>query len=188
MPALRGSKAIGTLFSIPMAKALWDGRKRMTRRLKTSARVGDRLWVREPWRTRERYEDMKPSELSMDTPIFYEAEATREDTDLGRLRPGMFMPSWASRMTLVVTDRRQEPLQKITDADLLDEGMVKVAHPTAAYSAYGRLWDKLNGMGSWDSNPSVNVISFNVYRTNINLLRAGFGGVTWPESVDSGDK
>ena len=70
---------------------------------------GDRLWVREDWRTWRELDDLPPRDLKDETEtIKYEADgATRNCFDLpdpGRLRSWRYMPRWASRITLTVTD------------------------------------------------------------------------------------
>jgi hypothetical protein len=97
--------------------------------------VGDSLWVREAWRTADVLDDLAPRELlegcalSDYTPIRYEADgATRDfdedcDPEFGRLRPGMFMPRWAPRITLTVIDVRVQRLQEISEADAKAEGV-----------------------------------------------------------------
>ena len=80
-------------------------------------------------------------------------------------RPSIFMPRWASRYRARVTAVRCERLQSITEADAKAEG----AEPREAVRpfldggrlilpytiGYQRLWDFINGPGSWDKNPFV---------------------------------
>lgn len=95
-------------------------------------------------------------------------------------RPSIHMPRWACRIVLEVTDVRVERLQAITVEDAEAEGAIKVG-PIETFphrrlygfdmpidefwrqspvDAYMHLWDKINGAGSWDSNPWVWVVSF----------------------------
>jgi len=96
-------------------------------------------------------------------------------------RPSIFMPRWASRVTLELTDVRVERVQAISEEDAVAEGCVRVsqaegdyyqgsAHPTkgapkvfpCARAAYHDLWDSINarrGFG-WAANPFVWVLSF----------------------------
>ena len=81
---------------------------------------GDRLWVRETfWCDDE------------DGSIIYRAsgdagivETNKHETGLARYnwRPAIFMPRWASRITLEVTGVRVERLQDISEADAIAEG------------------------------------------------------------------
>ena len=81
-------------------------------------------------------------------------------------RPSIFMPRWASRITLEITSVRVERLQDITAADALAEGIKiheKFINRNDHYgpiAAYRDLWGSINGAGSWDLNPWVWVIEF----------------------------
>lgn len=141
---------------------------------------GDRLWVREAWRAPAEFDRVKPSDLRapsgglLGTPIVYEA-TRHESVQFGKLRPGMFMPRWASRILLEVTDVRVERLQDISEVDAQAEGLLALSsgadltwtvdaaaaseHVTAR-ETYAWLWDEINGPGSWDANPWVWVVGF----------------------------
>lgn len=90
---------------------------------------GDRLWVREAWRTHAHYDDLGPSMMGGEEPIRYEADGAHQTwgypaiSNIGRHRVGMHMPRWASRLTLYVTDVRVERLQDISEEDALAEGV-----------------------------------------------------------------
>jgi hypothetical protein len=90
----------------------------------------------------------------------------------------MFMPRWASRITLEVTGVRVERLQDISEADAIAEGVnpfpgVRQDDDAAAFNRigpvdmdsfpvarYAVLWESINGAGSWDANPWVWVVEF----------------------------
>lgn len=148
--------------------------------------VGDRLWVREAWHTSKHYDDLKPSEMGGEEPICFEADDSVtshggkvDDLD-GRRRPGMFMPRWASRLTLIVTDVRAERVQGIRFADAVAEGCkgwvakdgVDGETPSEQFQD---LWNSLNGPRGhgWDSNPWVVAITFGAHRTNIDQMTEG---------------
>ncbi len=147
---------------------------------------GDRLWVRETWRVGAKYDKTPPRDLAPRAmTVEYEAGgyacnsisggwefrhegAERERPDwVGKLRPGMFMPRWASRITLEVTGVRVERLQGISIADAMAEGVVETnanlrgLEPCMEWRyAYEDLWRQINGPDSWDANPWVWVIEF----------------------------
>lgn len=85
---------------------------------------GDRLWVRETW-----YDDiaiMRPEDTTNDG-IYYRADGEAheqfEDTlDFAWSSP-LFMPRWASRLTLELTDVRVERVQDISGDDAFAEGI-----------------------------------------------------------------
>lgn len=135
--------------------------------------VGDRLWVREAWRPSygaDWYrEDLGrvPSPRDFDpktTAIEYLADGERELG--GKNRPGIHMPRWASRITLLVKDVRVERLQEISGDDAVAEG-ITVNPGYWSIRHFRELWTALHGPGSWEANPFVVVISFSVILANI---------------------
>ena len=137
---------------------------------------GDRLWVRETWRTDARLDDKAPNAFS-GWPVKYEADSTALNhgaffgqTD-GKTRVSIHMPRWASRITLEITGVRVERLQDISEADALAEGIEDRGKGFAVYGtddgitfdpirSYRSLWEQINGPGSWDANPWVWVVEF----------------------------
>lgn len=92
-----------------------------------------------------------------------------------RWRPSIHMPRWASRLTLTITEVRVQKLQNISTKDAKAEGALwgaadwmdvdlPISDPRVAFAA---LWDKINGPGAWDANPTVIALSFTVERKNI---------------------
>ncbi|KZE34124.1 hypothetical protein IMF23_00155 [Chelatococcus daeguensis] len=147
--------------------------------------VGDRLWVKEAWRTGRAYDDLSPSEMSGEEPIQYEAGPIRLPLQDGRYRHARFMPRWASRITLLVTDVRVERLQNISEDDAEAEGWpapqdraktgiaeIRDAYPIGWYAA---LWESLHGPGSWEANPFVAVYGFRPVLANIDNMEAAHG-------------
>lgn len=67
--------------------------------------------------------------------------------------PSIFMPRWASRITLEIVSVRVERLHAITIEDAKAEGVETT-------DQYAELWAKINGWESWDANPWVWVIEF----------------------------
>ena len=78
----------------------------------------------------------------------------------GGWKPSIFMPRALSRYRARVTAVRCERLQDITEADAKAEGISlgtldRTCFPGMYAMAYARLWDAINGPGSWDRNPWV---------------------------------
>lgn len=133
-------------------------------------RPGTKLWVREAWRTSPMFNDKPPRDLPDFAPLHYGADNALRGAWAGyglahdgKYRPPMFMPRWASRITLEVTGVRVERLQDISEADAVAEGVLSLpmetrrATPRADFMA---LWDSINGAGSWGANPWVWVLEF----------------------------
>lgn len=145
---------------------------------------GDRLWVRETWLEDPeddgtwgytQYMSCKGSPLSDIPKRFQKAEHCIFRADWGGhdvvWRPSIHMPRWASRILLEVVSVRVERLQDISEADARAEGApgyeegVDAPPPSDehewSYSAsYQRVWEAINGAGSWDANPWVWVVEF----------------------------
>ncbi len=137
-------------------------------RLCPYGKPGDRLWVRETWAPRAQ------------GGYWYAADpetALFKESWIGfKWRPSIFMPRSASRITLEIIGVRVERLQEISEADALAEGIVRWDSPGAHYMfaineagdyngptarlVYQGLWDRINGVDSWASNPWVWVIEF----------------------------
>jgi len=153
--------------------------------------IGDRLWVREAWRSnwgQDSYDDnlgrvRTPKDFDPATSaIEYIADGTFELG--GKNYPGMFMPRWASRLTLIVTDVRVQRLRDISGADSIAEGvqcgtcdaMGKSACSGlgcfASVAKFAALWNTINGPGAWESNPWVAAYSFTVHKRNIDAMSA----------------
>ncbi|MDR6826509.1 hypothetical protein J2X48_000687 [Bosea sp. BE271] len=156
--------------------------------------IGDILWVREAWACHWSTDDQKPSEIEPGLwsvryfaddhirPAQADGSVARLD-QIQRKRPSMFMPRWASRLTLTVDDVRVRRLQEISEADARAEGAYvgkasgRVADNQIAMNLglwhftcrdwYEDLWDRINGAGSWEANPWVAAYTFTVERRNI---------------------
>ncbi len=147
-------------------------------------RAGDRLWVREAWRTEARYDHLKPRDVPVGSLISYEADYDQEPNDgcRGRYRHGRFMMRWMSRITDTVTDVRVERLQDIGMDDAAAEGLRYIDDgPGAGFwvvdgtpvcgdgtvEAYQQLWEHINGDGAWARNDWVTALTFTVAHRNI---------------------
>jgi hypothetical protein len=156
---------------------------------------GDRLWVREAWRSLANYDDLAPCEMGGEEPIRYEADGAHQTwgypgiSRIGRLRASMHMPRWASRLTLVVRDVRVQRLHDISEDDARAEGAYvaprsgRVADDyvtmaiggvwfASARGWYADLWDRINGDGSWAANPWIAAYTFTVHQQNIDAMPA----------------
>ncbi|WP_428516339.1 hypothetical protein [Roseovarius sp.] len=146
---------------------------------------GDLLWVREAWRACKQLDGMKPSQISQHEPRRMEADgAMIEPTCMmvqpGRYRHARFMPIWASRLTLRVTDVRVQRLQEISEADAQAEGVqVSYGAPFDPENTvtdrrrFNLLWDSLNAdRAPWDDNPWVAAYTFEVQQCNVDQMEA----------------
>lgn len=151
---------------------------------------GDRLWVKETWRPRR-------TVFPWDLDVTYAADGavrTIEDGEFGdkdwtmpkaaargNVSP-LFMPRWASRLTLTITDVRVERLQDISEADAEAEGIrepsIGPIHMVSAEACgqidrdtapalflWEMLWKSINGDESWNANPWVWAVTFEVERS-----------------------
>jgi hypothetical protein len=134
---------------------------------------GDKLWVRETW-------GIDPNDLGfpedqwknfvvyksdwINHPEWFTRPHKPKDKYHWGWKPSIFMPRWASRITLEIVNVRVERLQDISEADIIAEGC-----PTEyllGRSWYKPLWEEINakrGYG-WDTNPYVWVIEFRVLK------------------------
>lgn len=128
-------------------------------------RPGDRLWVRETFAWSEYAADHEEVLWRADS------EYSLEERGGARWRPAIHMPRWASRITLEITGVRAERLNEISETDALAEGVPKAWQYADTYLtpagdfacaevAFQRLWESINGTGSWQANPWVWVIEF----------------------------
>lgn len=135
--------------------------------------VGDRLWLRESFG------------YLIDNKMVYRADCDPWHLKHGytiKWRPSIFMPRWASRITLEITEIRVERVQEIDYFGARAEGILSFNRehpdPTNGGMGYNRgkeglpmrydstaafmdLWDSINGKKyPWESNPFCWVITF----------------------------
>lgn len=144
-------------------------------------RVGDRLWVRE---THAKVDDNDALRVLYRADSMFDAS---NPADISwQWTPSIFMPRWASRITLEITDVRVQRLQEISEADALEEGVMRWrsgwsetekalaflrggeareacgADSGVAQRLYYLLWQEINEKRApWSQNDWVWVISFN---------------------------
>lgn len=130
--------------------------------------VGDWLWVKEQWMvnlTADR-------EARRADKVRYRATDNHASSDGMGWRSPLFMPKWAARLWLEITDVRVERVQEINEADAEAEGVDATcserewlgnrSHPRTFRCGYEILWDRINGKTHpWKSNPWVWIITFN---------------------------
>lgn len=162
------------LFKGPMVRALLEGRKAQTRRLSKrwlKVKAGDRLWVKETFRLRRDQDDKPPSQDWWKSGAWYPATDDGEPSGcgggMGKKRPSIHMPRWASRITLEATeDARLERLQEISGADLVDEGIEWPDNLDflEVYGQFQDLWQSLRTKPGErrEDNPEVVVLTFRV--------------------------
>jgi len=199
------------IFSAPMILALLAGRKTMTRRIRwTGKKAADdqgfrespwarvkpdaRLWVREglalgatsnAWKYRA-----DDTLISMTWPDHRVAQMVAWAHHQERETiPSIYMPRWASRLTLVVTATKIERLQDISAIDAIAEGLVRVPledrldvqyrwqpYPCSSsypdpIEAFAMLWTAVHDAEAWRSNPEIVALSFEVHKQNIDSMK-----------------
>lgn len=136
-------------------------------------KVGDLLWVRETYN-------------NTCGELLYKAD----NVILGcaKWKPSIYMPRHISRLTLKITGIRVEKLHSISERDAIAEGLINTCdhtfpkwtagdgfpeHFEFPIGAYKDLWQSINGDGSWDLNPWVWVLEFEVIEQNIDEYLRG---------------
>lgn len=142
---------------------------------------GDVLWVKETYARRADVDPKTNLEKAVQY-LRYKAdggELSDEWHDYDRWRSPRFMPKWASRLRLTLTDVGVERVQDITPEDALAEGCCpshgsglddpvllrraaeKVGGPYPR-GIFAVLWDEINGARGfgWDANPYVWPLTF----------------------------
>ncbi len=144
---------------------------------------GARLWVREALQA-DRMVNILTGERTTNAIVaYYRADDTEALDPKGfnlswawkrGVIPSIHMPRSFSRLTLVVTAVRVERLQDISEEDARAEGCWPVwsgdmseGPSRFADEEFRVLWSSINGPESWDANPWVAAITFEVMRANI---------------------
>jgi len=125
---------------------------------------GDILWVKETWAPAAWDENGKI------THIDYKADIPINAVDTNGWRSPVFMPRWASRIKLKITDVRVERVQDISIKDILAEGIGHIVdeiqfdteYKTWLRNEFQKLWDSTYAKKGfeWDTNCWVWVIKF----------------------------
>ncbi len=143
---------------------------------------GDLLWVRETffaygrWETRfnarKQRREWAFADMTLASGLAYRYEAdggpgaaphARREADAApawHKRPALFMPRVASRIVLEIVEVRIERLREIGAGDALAEGLGPIGDDVDPVLAYRAVWERINGVGSWDADPLVWVVAF----------------------------
>ena len=163
-------------------------------------RPGDLLWVRETWRPFAVDHNGVVTGHDYDLHIDYAAGGSQhvseeaitdhvewagywnmpKAAERGNVSP-LFMPRFASRLTLRITSVRLERLQEIGEEDARAEGIELAAWEwgEVTIAKFSELWDSINAANGhgWEANPWVWVLSFDVVHANVDdVLREGETG------------
>ena len=165
------------------------GEEGMVHRIYPRVQPGDRLWVKEAWRTDFGSDHLRPSELDpAKATVWFDASSDWNEGQRPRQRSARFIPRWASRLTLSVTDLRVQRVQDISEGDAMAEGIESGQTSRGLmWKAYGeepncwvdtprmsfiRLWDTLHGPDAWGQNDLVVAYTFTVQRGNIDQVKS----------------
>ncbi len=136
---------------------------------------GDILWVRETFE-KVKIQNNSVSSTNWLSIYKYNYKADGNESFI-KWKPSIFMPKQACRIWLKVTNVRVERLLDISESDAIAEGInyhfsgmfqenrfkdyldPKSDYRTA-YSSFQSLWESINGLDSWNTNPWVWVYDF----------------------------
>lgn len=147
-------------------------------------RPGDRIFVKETWAPPASYDGRPLTAIPTTARRWYRADhdlGAPDGSKRGKWRSSMFMPKVFSRIWLTVRDVEVQRLHDLTPAEARAEGIPQLAGEATALGLfdpattpghewdnrtsvenYARLWDAINGAGSWAENPVVFVYRFTV--------------------------
>lgn len=145
------------------------------------AQPGDLIWAKENYRFHTIADLCRPGIMQPGDAIHYEADGKRVGRlsdnggfSVGKLRPSIHMPKWASRLTLRVTEVAVERLQDISAESCKREGvsvseitLVNKGFLVAYRAAYRHLWNRINGPDAWAQNPWVIVYRYEPIWQNV---------------------
>jgi len=198
------------LFSAPMVRAILDNRKSVTRRVVKLSKTLDETLTESEWRNyyiknyakcpygvpgdrlyvKETFAFITNSSIE-DDGLFYRADGdfpSHLEDELCKWKPSIFMPRWASRINLEITNVRVERVQDISNEDAIKEGIQFIerdkyssqdfygvtiddynTYAPNAHTSFMYLWDLINKKKhSWKSNPWVWVVEFKRVESNEN--------------------
>lgn len=131
--------------------------------VKSRYQVGEVVFVQEAWAVEKRLDHLTISELShaAEMPLFFRLDNSKTLLEIGKWRSPLFMPAWAARDFIKITDVRTERLQEITPEDVIKEGIARYTFARGCASPnppdprwkFIELWDSTNPQYPWASNP-----------------------------------
>lgn len=109
-----------------------------------------RVYVKEAWARRLDEDDKPLAELAANPWAWYWADAQTCNTGCagaaGKKRSALFMPRWAARYVLEVTNVRAQRLRDISPADILAEGIAdRFDGQQGIKQHFFDAWDSING-------------------------------------------
>lgn len=101
---------------------------------------GNLLWCKESWACASDVDEYAPCNIceSLRAPIWYKCESDAPEHGRGRWRRSIFMPRWASRVTLEVVNVKVERVQAISEDDARAEGARHIT-PSAILHKFNRV-------------------------------------------------
>lgn len=153
--------------------------------IKPKYKVGDIVYLKEPYRIENGYFSYKFSEKRVKftgNPKDLEKLLSQQEKSKSVWLNKLFMPESAARVFIEITEVRTERLQDISEKDCIKEGIfyapiqitplkeeltIMWSNGLNSYEtpkkAYAAIIDHINGKGTWDSNPWVYVYEFKLY-------------------------
>lgn len=163
----------GICFKEQLFDLVVSGRKTVTRRMADRYKVGETLYLKEPYFVNE------------DGSVDYKFD---NKTKHERWKNKLFMPEKYARHFIRIKDKRKENLQDISYPECLNEGIKEHnvisfesgkkrktsefiwENPntglwySSPHEAFAALIDEINGKGTWDSNPVVTRYEFELVK------------------------
>lgn len=164
---------------------------------------GESVWVREAWRTYKSFDPYSASQIAEQclgagykrpwAPIEYRDGGRtnwQRREEAGRWRSPRFMPRWASRIALRITDVRVERLQDISEEDADAEGIeldvcdqALVARDYSRKDAWFQSWSDDEGYENYVPMDELGRASFRTLWDSINGKRAPWESNPWAWAI-----
>jgi len=143
------------------------------RRIRPSYKLGETVYIKETWCPVDDREfggdlwiDYKATPAFSDIAPAGWDNVPPEDREL-RWRSPIFMPAWAARYFIVITEVKAQRVQEITLGEAIQEGVkLDPNWHTTALIEFQHLWDTINPKHPWESNPWVWVYTFRLKEAN----------------------